>query len=128
MTEQHSPWAQPDTQVVLAPVGPAPTIQRTAEPPRAAPGYRSGRVAAPAPAPTAPPIRAPVSGPMPVTARSGRPSSRANAAAGHGALAPGVAAGRGREEDGGENDDITHYYFPYGLSRGELRGCCTSEI
>ncbi|WP_327006247.1 hypothetical protein OHA72_02510 [Dactylosporangium sp. NBC_01737] len=44
MTEQHSPWAQPDTQVVLAPVGPAPTIQRTAEPPRAAPGYRSGRV------------------------------------------------------------------------------------
>jgi len=44
MTEQHSPWAQPDTQVVLAPVGPAPTIQRAAEPPRAAPGYRSGRV------------------------------------------------------------------------------------
>ncbi|MET7421857.1 hypothetical protein [Dactylosporangium sp. NPDC005555] len=44
MTEQHSPWAQPDTQVVLAPVGPAPTIQRTAEPPRAAPGYQSGRV------------------------------------------------------------------------------------
>lgn len=44
MTEQQSPWAEPDTQVVLAPVGPAPTIQRTAEPPRAAPGYRSGRV------------------------------------------------------------------------------------
>jgi hypothetical protein len=62
MTEQHSPWAQPDTQVVLAPVGPAPTIQRTAEPPRAAPGYRSGRVSGIGVPPIVPPPSRPTGG------------------------------------------------------------------
>lgn len=62
MTEQHSPWAQPDTQVVLAPVGPAPTIQRPAEPPRAAPGYRSGRVSGIGVPPIVPPPSWPTGG------------------------------------------------------------------
>ena len=47
---------------MLAPVGPAPTIQRTAEPPRAAPGYRSGRVSGIGAPPIVPPPSWPTGG------------------------------------------------------------------
>ena len=30
-----------------------------------------------------------------------------------------VAAGGGSEEDGGKNDNVTHFFIPFGLSRGE---------
>ena len=55
MTEQRSPWAEPDTQIVLAPIHPMPTIQRPADVPRAAPGYSSGRVSGLGAPPVVPP-------------------------------------------------------------------------
>jgi hypothetical protein len=55
MTEQRSPWAEPDTQIVLEPVRPTPTIQRPVTEPRAAAGYQSGRVSGLGVPPVVPP-------------------------------------------------------------------------
>lgn len=63
MTEQRSPWAEPDTHVVLAPVRPAPTIQRPAEEPRVAEGYKSGRVSGLGVPPVVPPPDVLIGGP-----------------------------------------------------------------
>jgi hypothetical protein len=62
MTEQRSPWAEPDTQIVFEPVRPSPTFQRPVDEPRAASGYRSGRVSGLGVPPIAPPPDVPGGG------------------------------------------------------------------
>ena len=44
MTEQRSPWAEPDTQAVFEPVDAAPQPSRAVPPAREADGYRTGNV------------------------------------------------------------------------------------
>ncbi|MET7398418.1 hypothetical protein ABZS66_33515 [Dactylosporangium sp. NPDC005572] len=63
MTEHSSPWAEPDTQVVVEPPRPAPAVQRPAAQPRAAAGYESGRVSGLGVPPIGPPPDVIVGGP-----------------------------------------------------------------
>ncbi|GAA2589419.1 hypothetical protein GCM10010399_19420 [Dactylosporangium fulvum] len=63
MTEQRSPWAEPDTQIVVEPVRPSPAVQRPVDEPRAASGYRSGNVSGLGVPPVVPPPDVLIGGP-----------------------------------------------------------------